>query len=109
MPTPRNLNQHPNITASKKQRQKQPVARKRIFWLITASVFAYLVTHATLLAGLGTQGQDTREHGTLLEMLSVALFPLLLLVGYGARTYKWGLWALAAVLLGLTTLNGWLV
>lgn len=108
MPQTNSLRHSATATAQKTQRQKQPVVRKRIFWLLMAIMFAYLVAHAGLLAGLDTQGQDTKDRAALLEMLSVAAFPLLLLVGYGARTYKWGLWFLVVILFGLTTFNGWL-
>lgn len=97
-----------NMPNAKLAHKKQAIVYKRILWLLGATLLAYATAHAALLAGLDPNGQDTKERSSLLEMISVALLPLLLLVGYGARTYKWGLWCLASILLVLTIFNGWL-
>ncbi|MGO3518543.1 MAG: hypothetical protein ACTINM_08670 [Acetobacter cibinongensis] len=89
-----------------KQQQKRLLVYKRILWLLAASLLAYAVCHYGTLLALDTHGEDNRVRVNVIEMFGVALLPLLLLVGYGARTYKWGLWSLV-VLAGGMTLSGW--
>lgn len=89
-----------SVSARTKKAEKRKTVYRRIGWLTCACVLAYVAAHFAVITSLQWGGEENRIAVNVGEVIATALLPLLILVAYGARTYKWGLW-LALVCCGI--------
>lgn len=92
----------PHTSAAQARSKQTHRAFRRIVWLFAAVFLAYAGSHTVMLSGLAHTHKDSFGYNELFEMGAVALFPIFLLVGFGARTLKWGLWLLGGLVVALT-------
>ncbi|KXV57340.1 hypothetical protein AD947_08900 [Acetobacter tropicalis] len=90
----------PAVPAARRRIEKRHAVYKRMAQLAAAAVLAYLSAHFIVMHAVLRNGVENRAAITVAEAVATAALPLLLLLGYGARTHGWGLWVLL-VLCGL--------
>ncbi|OUI87114.1 hypothetical protein [Acetobacter tropicalis] len=87
----------PAAPAARRRIEKRHAVYRRMAQLATAAVLAYLSAHFIVMHVVLRDGVENRVAITVAEAVATAALPLLLLLGYGARTHGWGLWILLAL------------